>query len=113
MNPIFMQRYVLAGAFYGFARKSIDVCINAREVTVERRLMRRGNERVYVSRNRPMLVTERIAVVAMHMCACSLYSPFFIVGDLNRAEAHLRGIDIAAPPGENDDEQSLIFHAMS
>jgi hypothetical protein len=106
-------RYCAVGACYGFARKTLDVCLNAREVTVERRL-EQGNDGkyAYACRNRAMLITEKIAVVAMHTCLSTMYSPYFIVGDLNRAEAYLRDIDLDPPRGIHDDEQTLIYHAV-
>jgi hypothetical protein len=73
---VVMQRYLVAGACYGFVRKSLDIFFNAREVTIERRLMELDGKLAFVSRNRPMLMTEKIAVIAMHTCICAPYSPY-------------------------------------
>ncbi len=106
------MRYCAAGACYGFARKTLDVCLNVREVTVERRLVqRKDGAYAYACRNRAMLITEKIAVVAMHTCLSTMYSPYFIVGDLNRAEAYLRDIDIHQCSND-DDDQTLIYHVV-
>ena len=107
-----MNRYFLAGAGFGCVRKSLDIYLNAPEITVERRLAERAGKLVYVSRNRPMLTTEKIAVVAIHACICALYSPYFIICDLNRAEARMRGIDLYPAKHNDDDDHNLLLHAV-
>jgi hypothetical protein len=59
-----------------------------------------------------MLFTEKFAVVVAHACVCSCYSPYFVMRDLNRAEARIRGIDID-PPVRGDPDHSMCWHIIA
>ena len=115
MQFSFLKQYGLAGACYGIARKSIDLCMNDAEITVERSVEKNVDDGQYacVSRNRPMPVTEGLAVVLVHACVCAAYSPYFVSCDLSRAEARLRGIDIDPSRGKDDPELSMMHHVFA
>ena len=111
-----LNRYLAAGGCYGLVRKSIDLCVLGEPlVTVQRDLVQDAEGRFgYVSRNRPMLVTEKLAVVAVHACINLVYSPYYVALDLQRAEACARGIDIypTAQKGRDDPELCLWHHMV-
>ena len=64
----------------------------------------------YRSRNRPMMATEKLAVVTVHMCVCFVYSPIFVFRDLIRAEARLRCLDVDPICSRDDTDLSLWNH---
>ena len=105
-----LNRYLLAGMAYGVSRKSLDLCLNAPQVTIERDLVQGAHGRLtYVSRNRPMLVTEKLAIVATHACITMVYSPYYVATDIWRAEARARGIDIDPAKQDGHEPEFSIF----
>lgn len=109
-----MHRYLWAGTAYGVARKAIELSVSAPQVTIERIKVKNAEGwHEYRSRMRPMLVTEKVAVVAAHACISALYSPYFVAVDLVRAEARLRGIDIDPAKNTAEDAQDAqLYHYL-
>ena len=99
------ERYMTLGACIGFARKSIDIYVNKPEITA-----RRQN---FICQNRPMLITEKIAVICVHTFISTVYSPYFIVKDINTLEAHVRGIDIIDDDNNEYAVKSMVTHIFS
>ena len=113
MQHSILANYILAGAVYGFVRKTADVVCNNPQVTLEHALTKSDTgDYSYVSRNRSLLCTEKIGVVRVHTFVSSLYSPLLIAKDLAKCEAGIRGIDTKLEC-KNDANYMLFEHVFT
>jgi hypothetical protein len=88
-----VSRYLMCGATYGAIRKAIQL----QNVKMKSSYEYDPERRTIKTMKRPILFTEWAIAVSTHSLINSLYSPYYILNDMQDIEASIRGIHIDKP----------------